>query len=162
MKLIIDIPDNELKAPLRNIHLLISNEIVTEVIIKKYDKDKPYYMNLNYALLEESEDCISRQAVIEVLNKMDRYVADELTLCDTERKFPQNEVFIVDDVYEEIVEQLPPVNPAEKVGHWTRVSMDKYVQHAMAYYRCSECGKDIIGTHNYCPNCGAKMQEVGE
>ena len=54
-------------------------------------------------------DLISRQAVIEVLNKMDRYVADELTLCDAERKFPKNEVFIVDDVYEEIVEQLPPV-----------------------------------------------------
>lgn len=49
-----------------------------------------------------------------------------------------------------------------KVGKWKRVSMDKYVQHAMAYYRCSECGKDIIGTHNYCPNCGAKMQEVEE
>ena len=61
MKMIIDIPDNELKVPLRNIHLLISNEIVTEVCIKKYDKDKPYFMNLNYAPLEECEDTISRQ-----------------------------------------------------------------------------------------------------
>lgn len=47
-----------------------------------------------------------------------------------------------------------------KTGHWKRISMDKYVQHAMAYYRCSECGEDIIGEHRYCPNCGAKMQEV--
>lgn len=59
------------------------------------------------------------------------------------------------------INALPPVNPAEKVGQWKRISMDKYVQHAMAYYKCSVCGKDIIGTHNYCPSCGAKMQEVG-
>ena len=45
-----------------------------------------------------------------------------------------------------------------KTGYWKRISMDKYVQHAMAYYRCSECGKDIIGEHNYCPYCGAKME----
>jgi len=62
------------------------------------------------------DDAISRQAVIEVLNKMDRYVADELTLCDTERKFPKNEVFIVDDVYEEIVEQLPSVKLKQRTG----------------------------------------------
>lgn len=49
-----------------------------------------------------------------------------------------------------------------KTGHWKRVSIDKYVQHAMAFYRCSECDNDIIGEHNYCPNCGAKMQEVEE
>ena len=45
-----------------------------------------------------------------------------------------------------------------KIGRWKRVSMDKYVQHAMAFYRCSECGEDIIGEHNYCPTCGTKME----
>lgn len=50
----------------------------------------------------------------------------------------------------------------QKTGHWKRISIDKYVQHAMAYYKCSECGKDIIGYHNYCPNCGAKMVELKE
>lgn len=45
-----------------------------------------------------------------------------------------------------------------KHGKWKRVSADKYVQHAYAFYRCSECGEDIIGEHNYCPNCGAKME----
>ena len=44
-----------------------------------------------------------------------------------------------------------------KTGHWTRISIDKYVQHAQYYYKCSECGGDIIGEHNYCPNCRAKM-----
>ena len=45
-----------------------------------------------------------------------------------------------------------------KTGHWKRVSIDKYVQHAMAFYRCSECGEEIIGEHNYCPNCGTRME----
>lgn len=58
MKMIIDIPDNELKVPLRNIHLLISDGIVTEVCIKKYDKDEPYFMDLNYAPLEECADVL--------------------------------------------------------------------------------------------------------
>lgn len=71
------------------------------------DGFKAGYSQARFDLEQEPyEDAISRQAVIEVLNKMDRYVADELTLCDTERKFPKNEVFIVDDVYEEIVERL--------------------------------------------------------
>jgi len=46
----------------------------------------------------------------------------------------------------------------QKVGRWKRVSIDKYVQHAMAYYRCSECGRDHIGMTNFCSNCGAKME----
>lgn len=77
---------------------------------------------LEKQMQEPCEDAISRQAIIKTLNKMDRYVADELTLCDTERKFPQNEVFIVDDVYEEIVEQLPSVNPQEPKTGWIPVS----------------------------------------
>jgi hypothetical protein len=75
-----------------------------------------HFGGLYYPEQEPCEDAISRQAVIEVLNKMDRYVADELTLCDTERKFPKNEVFIVDDVYEEIVEQLPSVKLKQRTG----------------------------------------------
>lgn len=55
-------------------------------------------------------DAISRNDVIDTLNNMHRYVADELTLCSTGKKFEGNEVFIVDDVYEEIAENLPSVN----------------------------------------------------
>lgn len=55
---------------------------------------------------------------------------------------------------------LPPVNPQPKTGRWRKVSMDKYIRHATYYYECSECGNQHIGHANYCPNCGAKMQEV--
>ena len=96
---------------------------------------------------ESCEDCISRNAIIKTLNKMDRYVADELTLCDTERKFPQNEVFIVDDVYEEIAEQLPSVQP--KTGHWIATEDG---------FECSECGCISRSRADFCQYCGAKME----
>ena len=60
---------------------------------------------------EPCGDVVSRNAIVKKLNEMDRYVSAELRLCDTDKKFPQNEVFIVDDVYEEIVEQLPSAHP---------------------------------------------------
>jgi len=54
---------------------------------------------------------------------------------------------------------LPSITPQPKTGHWQKISADKYSEHVAYYFRCSECGKDIIGEHNYCPNCGAKMTE---
>lgn len=60
---------------------------------------------------ETCEDAVSRNAIIQKLNTMDRYVSEELILCDTDKKFPKNEVFIVDDVYEKIVENLPSAQP---------------------------------------------------
>ena len=106
---------------------------------------------------EPCEDVISRNAIIRTLNEMDRYVADELTLCDTNKKFPHNEVFIVDDVYEQIVEQLSPVIPQPKTGYWTP-----------GEGICPCCGEDKFKDLDadiwadwfpkFCPNCGAKME----
>jgi len=119
-----------------------------------------------YKEQEPCEDVISRQAMIEVLNKMDRYVADELTLCNTERKFPRNEVFIVDDVYEEIAEQLPSVTPQPKIGEWLEkeVNSDKAIEEWQSA-RCSVCDKYhttpymyYFDNYKFCPNCGAKME----
>lgn len=86
---------------------------------------------------EPCDDAVSRQAVLEIIER---------------------EEFKGDALYE--IEKLPSVSPQSKVGKWKRISRDMYVQHAMAYYECSECGKKMIGTHNYCPNCGAKMSEI--
>ena len=58
-----------------------------------------------------------------------------------------------------ILNELSSVTPQPKPGHWQKISADKYSEHVAYYFRCSECGKDIIGEHNYCPNCGAKMTE---
>lgn len=100
-------------------------------------------------------DLISRQAVIQMLNTADRYVADSLRLCDTDKTFPQNEVFIVDDMYEGL-EQLPSAQPERKTGRWMFPYTDK------RYKKCSACGRiyySIPHDSNYCPNCGASMTE---
>lgn len=74
----------------------------------------------NLPSVEPCGNVVSRNAIVQKLNEMDRYVSTELRLCDTDKKFPQNEVFIVDDVYEEIAEQLPSVQPTlygYNIGH---------------------------------------------
>lgn len=50
---------------------------------------------------------------------------------------------------------LPPVNPAEKVGQWI-----EHFDIIGKWYECDQCHTDWGGSANYCPNCGAKMQEV--
>ena len=47
--------------------------------------------------------------IIKMLNTMDRYKADKLILQDTDKEFPRNEVYVVDDVFEEL-EKLPSVD----------------------------------------------------
>ena len=51
---------------------------------------------------------------------------------------------------------------AEKTGHWKRISMDKYSEHAKYWYRCDRCGKDNLGNTDWCPNCGCRMVEPQE
>lgn len=58
------------------------------------------------------------------------------------------------------IKNAPPVQPQPKMGHWVRVDSDKL--------KCSEC--EVVhfiaqypdGKIDWCPNCGAKMQEVKE
>lgn len=111
---------------------------------------------------ERCGDCISRNAIIETLNEMDRYIANELTLCKSNNKFPQNEVFIVDDVYEQIAEELPSVEPERKTGKWIKV-VNPDTNEWAGGFKCSECDRDCIQmSMNYCANCGAPMKEEEE
>ena len=89
---------------------------------------------------EVSEDCISRQAVLEWCGdiNMDVYT---------------NEV-------KEYVLSLPSVNPQSKAGHWVII---EDCEHFMA--KCSECGKVVdsrmINNYPYC-HCGCRMVEPQE
>ena len=57
------------------------------------------------------------------------------------------------------LEQMPPVTPQPKTGHW----IDKDVRGSIEPY-CSVCGDsvDTIYHYNYCPNCGTKMIKLQE
>lgn len=92
---------------------------------------------------EPCEDCISRQAVKEQMIKYG-FHAPDMTVT-------------------EFVEDLPPVNPQPKTGHWIG---DK------TYPICPKCNCNIIEEYiscsdyaemykpmNYCPNCGACMKD---
>lgn len=57
----------------------------------------------------------------------------------------------------ETIQDMPPVTPAEKTGKWIDGKCNRCGTHAPYWamastYYCSD----------YCPNCGAKMQEVEE
>ena len=95
---------------------------------------------------EPCEDAISRQAVKEQMIKYG-FHAPDMTVT-------------------EFVEDLPPVNPQPKTGHWIG---DK------AYPICFKCNCNIIEEYisclnyaemykpmKYCPNCGCRMIEPQE
>lgn len=86
---------------------------------------------------ESCEDCISREAVLEILEK---------------------EEFKGDAIYE-IEKKLPPVTPTRPTGKWI-AGVDRWGDIATTVngYRCSECCAFNADKDNFCPNCGAKME----
>lgn len=120
--------------------------------INKYIKSisKPTGVDFWDLKQEPKTDAVSRNDVIKMLNTMDRYSADKLRLCDTNKEFPHNEVFIVDDVYEKL-NLLPLVKPQEpKTVHW--------IYNQNGTFTCDNCGCKHSKS-NFCPNCGAEMKE---
>lgn len=83
-------------------------------------------------------DTISRQAAIDCLT------ATSLKKYD----------FILDA--RDKIKNLPPVTPQPKTGHWI---FDEILDR---HYYCSECKSMGVDYWDYCPNCGAKMEEVEE
>ena len=65
----------------------------------------------------------------------------------------------------EAIGRVPTVDPF-KHGHWVEQEHCDWVY--SKEYRCSECGQYRLMTNpvgrewNYCPRCGAKMDEVEE
>ena len=100
---------------------------------------------------EPCEDVISRQAVI---NAIDKWVKNRHILMT----LPPNEVTPLF----ESVHELPSVNPQEpKTGHWMNRGKQGEVLPFYMRYECSICG-ETADKSNYCPNCGAKMLELQE
>ena len=101
-------------------------------------------------------DLISRQAAIDALAKQ------MPTPYTPDGSHPADEgIFQVQEVYADCIETLellPPAQPEQKIGKW--IPYDEQ-------YECSECGvlwefyegSPETNNANYCPNCGAKMEE---
>lgn len=65
---------------------------------------------------------------------------------------------------EDAIEELPPVTPIRPKGHW--IEHEKSISTAFKHFRecsCCKCYFDwMMPRNSYCPNCGAKMEEVEE
>lgn len=102
---------------------------------------------------QPAEDCISREQAKDAM----------YALCDeteTLEDNPWRENPHIDAIIDEI-DNLPSVTPKAKVGHWIDI---QYFKADDTYYRpkCPFCGIEPKEYSNYCPECGARMEEVEE
>ena len=87
---------------------------------------------------EPCDDVVSRQAVLEIA-KQHTLTNDYLA-----------------------IQNLPSVRPQEQIGHWKRISMDRYTTHAQYWYECDKCGEHNLGNTDFCPYCGCRMVDPQE
>ena len=101
--------------------------------------------------MSQNDDLISRQTAIDAYG--DWYVEEGTA-----------EGFI--GTVKQLLEGLPPAQPEQRTGYFIGTEFDGYADGSPVYYewKCSECGcvfEDDEPTYNYCPNCGAKMEDKG-
>lgn len=91
-------------------------------------------------------DLISRQAAIA------NAISGRTREVDGEKWIRVSEV-------RESIKILPSAEP--KHGKWIKADSQQYFRKHYPCFTCSECGyrKDSQKTWNYCPNCGARMDE---
>lgn len=87
------------------------------------------------------DDLISRQAAIEATYD----VLASYSYIDE----PGSDVA---ERVENILKEMPSVQFEQKLGQWI---LNKHTDTVL----CSQCGKCYGDEYNYCPNCGAKMEE---
>lgn len=112
---------------------------------------------------EPCDDCISRFSIKKKLQEHHDFYVNAYGGFNN---LPPNDKPRVDEITNciSMVVNEPPVTPQPKIGQWfidERPESDREVV-------CSNCGQPIFKYHKldfdyrpkYCPNCGAKMQEV--
>lgn len=103
------------------------------------DEQAPYCFDIESIKQASCEDCVSRQYIIEKLNRVNG-------TAETDKLF-------------EIVENAPPVTPTRKKGKWIKV------KNGRGGHECNVCqmyapsyqsGDEYLS--KFCPNCGAEME----
>lgn len=99
------------------------------------------------------KDCISRAEAIKGLGEQP-YV-----WTDSDFEIQQ----LADwKIHKEMLENLPSVTPIRPKGHWIEHPHECGENWEYSMYECSECHHWEDDDSDYCPSCGAKMEEVKE
>ena len=96
-------------------------------------------------LAQVGTDCISRQAAIDALRKMQTY-----------KMFSGDDMLLIDQAgaMTELM-LLPPAEP--KRGKWIEIINSRGVVVALRCSRCEKSPRHGVRS-DFCPNCGAKME----
>lgn len=89
------------------------------------------------AYKEQSDDAISRQAVLKIIDGW----------YDNNRDTENIEDLII------LITYMSSVTPQQRTGQWI-----EHFDESGKWYECDKCHTDWGGSVNYCPNCGAKME----
>lgn len=121
------------------------------------DYNRGYIDGLRFALeviekheAQPSEDCISRQAVLDVITFEDKWLYDA--------KSHNADTHIAFSSLESRVKALPSVTPQKPKGKWIEIEIDA----GEFIYKCTKCGMRVINPYKYCPICGAEMGGADE
>lgn len=118
-------------------------------------KSKDWASGIKFALatIEKAteQDCISRQAVLDALDK-GKY---SNTFCE-EHNIDWSINLGMAHI---VVNELKPATPQSKTGHWIEHPHEAGENWEFSRYECSECHIWVDDDSDYCPNCGAKMAE---
>lgn len=158
MELVIDIP----KSLYANLQKIQNGSIAAKRILEcvRNGKSVMYYPQvegITPTVVDPNTDCISRQAAIDVIERW-------LKCSD----YNEAERHIM-RAMQSVLYDLPPVTPAENVGHWELVQYDGNPN--IGNWHCSECRTiiphmpeetDKTPIYKWCPMCGAKMQKCRE
>lgn len=110
---------------------------------------------------EQCEDCISREAVENVIKYAEINFTVNSDIDFTKHKREVQEIVNgIVDAQIKALRDLPSVTPQPKMGRWIDIMVGD-----MPAQACDQCNTFYPlaytgGGHKYCPNCGAKMQEV--
>ena len=122
------------------------------------EKILKYFKDINHAY----NDCTRYDTLKRMLDELQEPCDDAIS-----RQAVLNEIYNTDgisNIYFHLADEiiaLPPVTPAEKVGQWIYIG-NKDINQSVKIVECNVCHKRNMGSSDYCPSCGRKMQEVGE